>query len=48
MKVNPESSDFLKYRRSYETSNCFKSTLQKHSFTSNEGNFETTPKKLEL
>ena len=48
VEVNPEPSDFLKNRGSYETSNHFKSTLHKHSFTLNEGNFETTPKKLEL
>ena len=34
--------------RSYETSNRFKSTPYKHLFTSNEGKFKTTPKKLEL
>ena len=39
VEVNPESFDFLKYRRSYETSNYFKSKLYKHSFTSNEGKF---------
>ena len=48
MEVSPEPSDLLKYRGSYKTSNCYKSTLYKHSFTSNEGKFETTPKKLEF
>ena len=44
MEVNLES--LLKYMRSYETSNHFKSTLYKHSFTTNEGKFETTLKKI--
>ena len=48
MEVNLEPSDLLKYRGSYKTSNRFKSTLNKHSFTTNEGKFGTTPKKLEL
>ena len=48
VEVNLELYDLLKYRGSYKTSNHFKSTLYKHSFTSNEGKFETTPKKLEL
>jgi len=46
VEVNPEPSDFLKYWRSYETSNCFNSTLYKHSSTSNGGRFFTTPKKV--
>ena len=48
LEVNSEPSDFLKYRGSYETSNHFKCTLYEHLFISNEGKFETTPKKLEL
>jgi len=48
VEVNPEPSDFLKNRGSYETSNRSKCTLYKHSFTLNEGKFETTPKKLEF
>ena len=48
MEVNLEPSNFLKYRGSYKISNCFKSTLYKHSFTANEGKFKITSKKLEL
>ena len=48
VEVNLEPFDLLKYRGSYKTSNCFKSILYKHLFTTNEGKFETTPKKLEL
>ena len=48
VEVNLEPFDLLKYRGSYKTSNRFKSTLYKHLFTTNEGKFETTPKKLEL
>ena len=44
MKVNLEP--LLKYRGSYKTSNHFKSTLYKYSFITNEGKFETTPKKV--
>ena len=39
VEVNLEPSNLLKYRGSYKISNCFKSTLYKHSFTSNEGRF---------
>ena len=39
MEVNLEPSNLLKYKESYKTSNRFKSTLYKHSFTSNEGRF---------
>ena len=46
VEINLELSDLLKYRGSYKTSNRFKSTLYKHSFITNEGKFETTPKKV--
>ena len=39
VEVNLKPSDLLKYRESYETSNRFKCTLYKYSFTSNEGKF---------
>ena len=39
VEVNPEPSDFLKNRGSYETINRSKCTLYKHSFTSNEDKF---------
>ena len=48
VEVNLEPFDLLKYRGSYMTSKRLKSTLYKHLFTTNEGKFETTPKKLEL
>ena len=47
MEVNLELSDFLKYRGSYETSNCFKSTLllvfdkSYHDNTNNENNSQS-------
>lgn len=48
VEVNLKPPDLLKYRGSYKTSNHFKSTLYKHSFTINEGKFEIIPKTLEL
>ena len=48
VEVNFESSDPLKYRGCYKTSNRFKSTLYNHSFMMSKGEFETTPKKLEF
>ena len=48
VEVNLESSNLLKYRGSYKTSNRYKSTLYIHSFTLNESKFQKTPKKLEL
>ena len=48
VEVNFESSNLLKHRESYKTSNCFNSTLYKHSFMMSKGKFETTPKKLEF
>ena len=48
MEVNFESSDPLKYKGSYKTSNRFKSILYKYSFMTSKGKFETTPKKLEF
>jgi len=48
VEVNLKPSDLLKYRGSYKTSNHFKNTLYKHSFTINEGKFEIIPKTLEL
>ena len=47
VEVNLELSDLLKYRGSYKTSNNFKSTLYKHSFTSNEGKFWDNSQKVE-
>ena len=43
-KVEIESSSLFKRRRSYETSNCFKSTLYKHSFTTRKGKCDNSEK----
>ena len=46
VEVNPEPSDFLKNKGSYETSNRFKCTLYKHSFISNEDKFLDNSQKV--